>query len=102
MSWDVFEAVNVVLAMLAVVLIAMWRELRLGQQAIKLENLMLYRFCFLDAHDRIVATEEIEVRSLLDAIARAHMMLEQRPHHVLIEVWQGNKRAYRAGRDRAA
>jgi hypothetical protein len=30
MSWDVFEAVNVVLAMLAVVLIAMWRELRLG------------------------------------------------------------------------
>jgi len=31
---------------------------------------MLYRFCFLDAHDRTVTSEEIEVGTLLDAIAR--------------------------------
>ena len=37
-----------------------------------------------------------------DAIARAHMMLKQRPHHEFIEVWLGNRCAYRARRDQAA
>jgi hypothetical protein len=63
---------------------------------------MLYRFCFLDAHDRTVTSEEIEVATLLDAIARAHLLLKLRPHHELIEVWLGNRCAYRARRDRAA
>ena len=29
---------------------------------------MLYRFCFLDAHDRTVTSEEIEVGTLLDVL----------------------------------
>ena len=33
---------------------------------------MLYRFCFLDAQDRIAVQEEIEAKSLMDAIARAY------------------------------
>jgi hypothetical protein len=63
---------------------------------------MLYRFCFLDAQDHDAATEEIEVNSLLDAIARAHMMLTQRRHHETVEVWLGNRCAYRARREQSA
>jgi hypothetical protein len=63
---------------------------------------MLYRFCLLDAQDRTVAGEEIEASSLLDAIARARMMLTQRTHHDTVEVWIGNRCAYRARRDQAA
>jgi hypothetical protein len=63
---------------------------------------MLYRFCFLNAQDHAVASDEMEVASLLDAIARAHMILTQRPHHETVEVWLGNRCAYRAHRDQAA
>jgi hypothetical protein len=66
------------------------------------EETMLYRFSCLDAHDQPVSAEEIEVRSLIDAIAKAHMMLKSRPHHETIEVWRGNSLAYRARKDRAA
>jgi hypothetical protein len=66
------------------------------------EEAMLYRFSCLDADDRAVSTEEIEARSLIDAIAKAHMMLKSRPHHQTIEVWLGNSLAYRARQDRAA
>ena len=63
---------------------------------------MLYRFCFLDAQDCTAVSEEIEVNSLLDAVARAHMLLKQRPHYETVEVWLGNRCAYRARRDQAA
>ena len=63
---------------------------------------MLYRFCFLDAQDRRGASEEMELNSLIDAMARAHMLLKQRPHHQTVEVWLGNRCAYRARRDQAA
>jgi hypothetical protein len=63
---------------------------------------VLYRFCFLDAQDCPVASEEIEVLSLVHAVARAHMMLKQRPHHDAVEVWLGNRCAYRGRRDQAA
>jgi hypothetical protein len=63
---------------------------------------MLYRFSCLDADDRAVTTEDIEARSIIDAIAKAHMMLKVRPHHQTIEVWLGNSLAYRARQDRAA
>jgi hypothetical protein len=66
------------------------------------EETMLYRFSCLDAEDNAVSTEEIEARSLIDAIAKAHMMLKARPHHATIEVWLGNSIAYRARNDRAA
>ena len=57
---------------------------------------MLYRFVCLDAHDNAASTEEIDARSLIDAIAKAHMMLKSRPHHETVEVWLGNSLAYRA------
>ena len=66
------------------------------------EETMLYRFSCLDAHDQAVSTEEIEARSLIDAIAKAHMMLKFRPHHETVEVWLGNNLAYRARKDRIA
>jgi hypothetical protein len=50
---------------------------------------MLYRFCFFDAEEHAAATEELEVRSLIDAMARAHMLLKARPQHETIEVWLG-------------
>ena len=58
---------------------------------------MLYRFCFLDAHDRTAASEEIEVASLLDAIARVHMLLKQSPHQETVEVWLGEIKPPRRG-----
>ena len=51
---------------------------------------MLYRFACLDADDNAASTEEIDARSLIDAIAKAHMMLKSRPHHETVEVWLGN------------
>jgi len=35
--------------------------------------------------DRPAASEELEAMSLLDALARAHMMLRQRTHHEAVE-----------------
>jgi hypothetical protein len=63
---------------------------------------MLYRCCFLDANDSVDALEEIDADTLLDAIEQANAMLKGRSHHEVIEVWLGNRCAYRAGRDRAA
>ncbi len=71
-------------------------------QPIAAGDAMLYRFCFLDAQDRAAASEELEVRSLIDAMAKAHMLLKARPQHEAIEVWLGNSLAYRAQKDRAA
>ena len=65
-------------------------------------NRLLHRFTCLDAHDQAGSTEEIDARSLMDAIAKAHMMMKLRPHHETVEVWLGNTLAYRARKDRAA
>jgi hypothetical protein len=62
----------------------------------------LYRCHFLDAEDNIETFEEIETGSLADAIARAEVMLKQRPHHCAVEIWAGNRWIFRATRDRAA
>ena len=35
------------------------------------EETMLYRFACLDVHDNAASTEEIDARSLIDAIAKA-------------------------------
>jgi hypothetical protein len=63
---------------------------------------MIYRCCFLDGNDIVDALEEIEADTLLDAIDQAKAMLRQRSHHEAVEVWLGNKCAYRARQDRAA
>jgi hypothetical protein len=63
---------------------------------------MLYRFTCLDAHGQAGSTDEIEARSLIDAIAKAHMMLKSRPHYETVEVWIGNNLAYCARKDRTA
>jgi hypothetical protein len=60
----------------------------------------LYRCHFLDADDRIKAHEEIDAASLLDVIDRATMMLNERSHHEVVEVWAGNRWIYRAGREK--
>jgi len=60
------------------------------------------KFPQTDEQDHPAASEEIEVVSLVHALARAHMMLKQRPHHDAVEVWLGNRCAYRARRDQAA
>ena len=65
-------------------------------------NRLLHRFTCLDAHDQAGSTEEIDARSLMDAIAKAHMMMKSRPHHETVEVWLGNTLAYRTRKDRAA
>jgi hypothetical protein len=62
----------------------------------------LYRCHFLNAEDNIEAFEEIEAGSLADAIARAEVMLNRRPHHCAVEIWAGNRWIFRATRDRAA
>jgi hypothetical protein len=62
----------------------------------------LYHCHFLNAEDNIEAFEEIEAGSLTDAIARAEVMLKQRPHHCAVEIWAGNRWIFRATRDRAA
>src|SRR5437763_5899 len=49
-------------------------------------NRLLHRFTCLDAHDQAGSTDEIEARSLIDAIAKAHMMLKSRPHYQTVEV----------------
>jgi len=66
------------------------------------EETMLYRFACLDAHEHTESMEEIDARSLMDAIAKAQMMLKSRPHHETVEVWLGNSLAYRARKDRPA
>ena len=66
------------------------------------EETMLYRFNCLDADNNPVSTEEIDARSLIDAIAKAHMMLTARAHHETVEVWLSNRLAYRARRESAA
>ena len=63
---------------------------------------MLYRFSCLDAQEQAVSTERMDARSLIDAIAKAHMMLKSRPHYETVEVWQRNTLAYRARQDREA
>ena len=62
----------------------------------------VYRFCFMDAQDHVVSSEEIELNSLIDAMARAHILIKMRPHHPAVEVRLGNRVAYRAQRDRIA
>ena len=104
MTWYVFIPLVVVVTIGAVIAIALrleHRQTATGQLTTRTEA-VLYRFSFLDAQDRPGASEEIELTSLLDAIARAHMMLKQRPHHDAVEVWLGNRCAYRARRDQAA
>jgi hypothetical protein len=46
---------------------------------------MLYRFTCLDAHGQAGSTDEIEARSLIDAIAKAHMMLKSRARGAITE-----------------
>jgi hypothetical protein len=60
----------------------------------------LYRCHFLGADDRIKAHEEIDAGSLVDAINEANMMLNERSHHDVVEVWAENRWIYRAGRQR--
>jgi hypothetical protein len=63
---------------------------------------MPYRCCFLDANDTVEALEEIEADTLVAAIELANAMLKSRSHYEAVELWLGNRCAYRARRDQAA
>jgi len=54
----------------------------------------MYRCYFLDDSDCINAAENIEADAVTDAIGRALAMLDARPHHRAVEVWQGSRRLY--------
>jgi hypothetical protein len=60
--------------------------------------MQMYRCCFLDEHERVKASENIEADAPTDAIDRALAMLFARPHHRAIEVWQGARLLYPAQR----
>ncbi len=53
-----------------------------------------YRCCFLDERERVSADESFEADALSDAIDRAQAMLNARPHHHAVELWQGARRLY--------
>jgi len=54
----------------------------------------MYRCYFLDDRDRIKAAENFEADAVPEAIGRALAMLDARPHHHAVEVWQGSRRIY--------
>jgi hypothetical protein len=56
----------------------------------------IYRCYFLNADERIETFEVIEAARLSDAIDRAQAMLEARPHHRSVELWDGSRRVYPA------
>lgn len=55
-----------------------------------------YRCYFLNGEDHIQAVENIEADAVSEAIDHALAMLEARPQHRSIEVWQGARRLYPA------
>ena len=56
----------------------------------------IFRCYFLNSEDRIEASEVIEADSLRDGIDRALAMLEARPQHRTVELWDGSRRVYPA------
>ena len=61
--------------------------------------MVVCRCYFLDAEDHIKAAEEIEAVSSAEAIERALAMLEDRPQHHGIEIWEGARRLFASRRD---
>ena len=54
----------------------------------------IFRCYFLNADDRIEAFEVIEVATLGEVIDRALAMLQARPQHRNVELWDGARRVY--------
>lgn len=54
----------------------------------------LYRCHFLDRNDQMQAAEDIETEGLAEAIGRALAMLDHRPQHQSVEIWQGARKVY--------
>ena len=54
-----------------------------------------YLCCFVDQDQRIGGSSEIiDAADLSDAIVKAQAMLQARPHHQGVELWEGGKRVY--------
>jgi hypothetical protein len=60
-------------------------------------SMHVYRCYFLDSEDHIKAAENIEAEALTKAIERALALLELRPQHRAIEIWEGERRVFPAG-----
>jgi hypothetical protein len=56
--------------------------------------MVAYRCYFLDRDNRIRATEDLEAEGVVEAIDRSLTMLQLRPHHHAIELWQGARMVY--------
>jgi hypothetical protein len=56
----------------------------------------VYRCCFLSEDDHIKAAEVIEAEAVEEAIAKALVMLRERREHRGVELWEGERKLYRA------
>jgi hypothetical protein len=54
----------------------------------------MYRTYFLSEDDHIRAVEDIEAQDAEEAVRQSLAILEQRPQHHAVEVWQGGRRIY--------
>ena len=54
----------------------------------------VYRCYFLNAANRIEAAEDLDAETLSEAVERAQSMLQSRPQHRAIELWEGARRVY--------
>jgi len=61
-------------------------------------SMHIYRCFFLDEADHIKAAEIIEADAIKDVIAKVEAMLQARPQHRTIEIWEGGRRLYRGKR----
>lgn len=56
----------------------------------------IYRCFFLGEDDHIKAAEIIEADAIGEAIHKALVMLRERPEHRTVELWEGERKLYRA------
>ena len=54
----------------------------------------IYRCFFLNEGGHIKAAEIIEADALGEVINKACIMLQERPQHRSVEIWQGGQRLY--------
>jgi hypothetical protein len=58
--------------------------------------MQIYRCFFLSEDDHIEAAEIIEADAIGEAIDKALVMLQERPEHGTVELWEGERKLYRA------
>jgi hypothetical protein len=59
-------------------------------------DMHIYRCFFLGEDDHIKAAEIIQVDVIGEAVHKALVMLRERPEHRTVELWEGERKLYRA------